>query len=263
MGDLALVALSLALALWMALAFPTVRGRLGAAIFALVGLALLLARFVPIGHWGFSLLFYIFAALTLLAAVCAVSFRHPIYCAVWFGVMFLGTSGLLLLAGAQFLAAATLIVYAGAILVIFLFVLMLAQPEGRAAYDLAINRPLVVALLGMALASLVVGVAVALMGSGDLAELSAAGDRTQGVLQPGHVAAIARTLFSRHVIALEVVGVILLVALVGAAMIVGRAEGFLLGPPRQTVSRAQSGQTSPQVEAPSSAIAQVAGESAS
>jgi NADH-quinone oxidoreductase subunit J len=47
----------------------------------------------------------------------------------------LGTAGLLLLAGAQFLAIATVVVYAGAILVTFLFVLMLAQPEGRAAYD--------------------------------------------------------------------------------------------------------------------------------
>lgn len=253
MGDLALAAIFLALALWMALAFPTARGRLAAAISALVGLALLLARFVPLGHWGFSLLFYLFAAVTLLAATCAVSFRHPIYCAVWFGVMFLGTAGLLLLAGAQFLAAATLIVYAGAILVIFLFVLMLAQPEGRAAYDLAVNRPLTVALIGMVLATLVAGVVIALLGSGELARLSAmAGERNQGVLQPGHVAAIARTLFARHLIALEVVGVILLVALVGAAMIVGRAEGFVLGPPRQIPGQSMAGRGAEPTSSPPS-----------
>ena len=47
----------------------------------------------------------------------------------------LGTAGLFLFQGAQFLAVATIVVYAGAILVTFLFVLMLAQPEGQASYD--------------------------------------------------------------------------------------------------------------------------------
>ena len=47
----------------------------------------------------------------------------------------LGTAGLFLFQGAQFLGVATIVVYAGAILVTFLFVLMLAQPEGHAFYD--------------------------------------------------------------------------------------------------------------------------------
>ncbi len=55
--------------------------------------------------------------------------------------MVLSTSGLFLLAGAQFLAAGTVIVYAGAIIVTFLFVIMLAQMEGRAAYDRAARAP--------------------------------------------------------------------------------------------------------------------------
>ena len=54
--------------------------------------------------------------------------------------MVLSTSGLFLLAGAQFLAAGTVIVYAGAIIVTFLFVIMLAQMEGRAQYDRAARR---------------------------------------------------------------------------------------------------------------------------
>ena len=58
-----------------------------------------------------------------------------VYCAIWFGLSLLGTAGLFLFAGAQFLAVATVVVYAGAILVTFLFVLMLAQPEGKAPYD--------------------------------------------------------------------------------------------------------------------------------
>jgi NADH-quinone oxidoreductase subunit J len=231
MGDLVAVALLLAIALGSALRFPTSRGRLWAAISGALGLGILLARLAPIGHWGFSLLFYLFAATTLVAAVCAVSFRHPVYCAVWFGVVLLGTSGVLLLVGAQFLAVATLLVYAGAILVIFLFVLMLAQPEGRASYDLQLHRPYAVALLGMALATLLAGTVIAVFETGDLQEWAqSSGNRSEGVLQAEHVLALGRTIFTRHLLALEVVGFLLLVALIGASLIVGKAEGIVLGP---------------------------------
>ncbi len=226
MGDLVLVAILFALALGLALGVPSTRSRLAAGILGALGAGLLLARLVPIGVWVYSLLFYLFAAITVVAAVCAVSLRHPIYCAVWFGVMFLGTAGLLLLIGAQFLAVATLVIYAGAILVIFLFVLMFAQPEGRAHYDIMVRRPGVVALVAMAFAALIAGAAIVFLGTGELAKLSApAEERATGVLQPEHVAALAEVLFSRHLIALEVVGIILLVALIGAALIGGRAEG--------------------------------------
>ena len=70
-----------------------------------------------------------------MAAVATISFRSPVYCAIWFGMTLTGTAGLFLLAGAEFLAVATLVVYAGAILVTFLFVLMLAAPEGDSSYD--------------------------------------------------------------------------------------------------------------------------------
>ena len=66
----------------------------------------------------------------------------------------LGTAGLFLFTGAQFLAVATVVVYAGAILVTFLFVLMLAQPEGKAAYD----RVSWEALLSAAAGVVIVGV---------------------------------------------------------------------------------------------------------
>ena len=57
------------------------------------------------------------------------------YCAIWFALTLVGTAGIFMLQGAQFLGVATIVVYAGAILVTFLFVLMLAQPGGDAFYD--------------------------------------------------------------------------------------------------------------------------------
>jgi len=231
MGDLVLVAVLISAAVGISLAVPSTLGRLLASVFGIVGLGILLSRLVPIGHWGFSTFFYFFSLVTLFAAVSTVSTRHPIYCAVWFGVVLLGTSGLLLLAGAQLLAVATLLIYAGAILVIFLFVLMLARPEGGASYDLDVFRPVVVSLVGIVVAVLAAGTAISLLGTGDLLEWSAeVGDRSVGVLQNSHVFAIGQELYQKYLVALEVVAAILLVALIGAALIVGKAEGFILGP---------------------------------
>src|SRR5205085_3546306 len=69
------------------------------------------------------------------AAVAMITSRAPVYSAIWFALSLLGVAGLLFQGGAQFLGVATVVVYAGAIVVTFLFVIMLAQPEGHSAYD--------------------------------------------------------------------------------------------------------------------------------
>ena len=86
---------------------------------------------------------------TVISAVGAITFRNPVYCAIWFGLSLLGVAGLFFFAGAQFLAVATVVVYAGAILVTFLFVLMLAQPEGKASYDRVSWEASISAVAGM------------------------------------------------------------------------------------------------------------------
>ncbi len=70
-----------------------------------------------------------------------ISSRNPVYSALWFAMVVIATAGLFLLASASFLAAGTVIVYAGAIIVTFLFVIMLAQMEGKAVYDRAARTP--------------------------------------------------------------------------------------------------------------------------
>ena len=93
------------------------------------------SRLPWLGPWTADVVFLVLAAVTVVSALGAVTFHNPVYCAIWFGQSLLGTAGLFFVAGAQFLAVATVVIYAGAILVTFLFVLMLAQPKGRAAYD--------------------------------------------------------------------------------------------------------------------------------
>ena len=71
------------------------------------------------------ILFFMFGGVSLIGAIAVISFRHPIYSALSLIVTFFAQAGLFVLLGAHFVAAVQVIVYAGAIMVLFLFVIML------------------------------------------------------------------------------------------------------------------------------------------
>ncbi len=83
------------------------------------------------GHWARDGVFWILAGVTVVAAVGTITLPQPGLLRHLVRAALLGTAGLFLFQGAQFLGVATIVVYAGAILVTFLFVLMLAQPARR------------------------------------------------------------------------------------------------------------------------------------
>ena len=164
-----------------------------------------------------------------MSAAATFTFRNPVYCAILFGLTLLGTAGLFLFDGAQFLAVATVVVYAGAILVTFLFVLMLAQPEGKAAYDRVSWEALLSAALGMLFVGIlsmsVVGVLTAKQEPTEPPiETPTAEQLAENVLVPEHVAAVGAELFGKHLIAIEVAGTLLFAAIVGAAAIVAQGK---------------------------------------
>ncbi len=132
---IAAAAVTGALGLWLMLPRGTSRGRMLGFLLAMVSLGHFASLLWTLGGWGANVLFWTVVGVTLVAAGATVTFRNPVYCAVWFALSLLGTAGLFLIQGAQFLAVATIVVYAGAILVTFLFVLMLAQSSGKAYYD--------------------------------------------------------------------------------------------------------------------------------
>jgi len=82
-----------------------------------------------------DLFFDAFAIVTIASAAAVIVQCNPVYSALYFAITVLGVCGLFLIKSASFLAAATIIVYAGAIIVTFLFVIMLAQQAGLADYD--------------------------------------------------------------------------------------------------------------------------------
>ncbi|HWB01014.1 MAG TPA: NADH-quinone oxidoreductase subunit J [Pirellulales bacterium] len=194
--------------------------------------------FPALGSWAHDGVFLILAVLTVGSAICSVTFRSPVYCAIWFAMTLLGTAGLFFYQGSQFLGVATIVVYAGAILVTFLFVLMLAQPEGHAFYDrVSWEGPLAACAGAVMVGLLTMTFAAAFAPNTEqqgspprygwlepaiAAEAPAA--RNENILATEHVASLGRTLFSTHLIAVEVAGTLLLVALVGAIAIIAHSQ---------------------------------------
>jgi NADH-quinone oxidoreductase subunit J len=218
-----------AIGIWLMLPRGTHRGRAIGVILAFIALGAGASQLPYLGDWLASSMFGLLAGITVISAVATITFRNPVYCAIWFGLMLLGTAALFLMGGAQFLAVATVVVYAGAILVTFLFVLMLAQPEGKAVSDRVSWEALLSATLGMVfvgiLSMAIVGVFTAPPKT-DTTPITSYTEKElrEKVLVSEHVAALGGELFGRHLIAIEVAGTLLLAAVVGAAVIVSQGK---------------------------------------
>ncbi len=215
----------LGLGMWLLLPRGRERGRRLGALVALAGFVVMGTQLPRLAPGADASVFWVLATVTVASCVASVTSRNPVYAAIWFGMALLGTAGLFLYQGAQFLAVATVVVYAGAILVTFLFVLMLAQPEGHAYYDRLSFEALLSAATGAVMVGMLtvsVGQGLEASSSGPVAE--AAGDRATKILADQHVAQLGGELFSRHLVAVEVAGTLLLAALVGAVAMVAHGR---------------------------------------
>jgi NADH-quinone oxidoreductase subunit J len=237
-GMLALATVLGAAGIWLLLPRGGARGRRLGALLGLASLGILAYEMPPLGELGGAVVFYVLAGVTVISAVAAVTFRSPVYCAIWFALSLLGTSGLFLFQGAQFLGVATVVVYAGAILVTFLFVLMLAQPEGDAFYDRISWEGLLSACTGALMVGVLTLTVVGVLRDPDVAlrpvPAFTAEQLDKQVLSSEHMAHLGGELFSRYLIAVEVAGTLLLVALVGAVAIVSQSSKLTGGPSGST-----------------------------
>jgi NADH-quinone oxidoreductase subunit J len=214
-----------------------------------------------LGGLGEEAVFLIVSLVAVVSAAATIVSRSPVYAAIWFALSLTGVAGVLLVLGAQFLGVATIVVYAGAILVMFLFVLMLAQPAGLASYDRVSNEPFLSALAGAVLLgvlSLSIGrlsaggpaccaaparAAAATAADGDALADGAVANRAAAPpaadpLAADQVARLGAELFGRHLVAVEAAGVLLLVALIGAIAIVSRGEAALAAEAAQAAGAA-------------------------
>ena len=159
--------------------------------------------------------FYYLAAASIASAVLAVTRSNPIHSMLWVLALFLHVAGIFVLVGAQFLAAVQVIVYAGAILVFYLFFVMLLDlPSETAASRFGAHWPLAT-LAGAAFALLLVRWQ-------QPALATPPPSATAGAAPMPHVTAVGMTLFTQFALPFEVVSLVLLVAIVGAVVLARR-----------------------------------------
>ena len=161
--------------------------------------------------------FIVLAPLSVISALGMVLSRNAVYSALLLVVNFFCLAGFYVLLEAQFVAAVQVIVYAGAIMVLFLFVLMLLGVESQEALRETIRGQRPAAIL------LSLGLLVAIVGALAAGVFDAAPASLAAANQGGNVEAVGRLLFTRYTFAFETAGVLLVVAAVGA-LVLGKRQ---------------------------------------
>ncbi|QGN53923.1 NADH-quinone oxidoreductase subunit J [Novosphingobium sp. Gsoil 351] len=170
-----------------------------------------------------TLAFYLFSVLVIASAVLVILSRNPVHSVLWLIVAFFNAAGLMVLVGAEFIAMLLVIVYVGAVAVLFLFVVMMLDidfAELRAGF--VKNFPLGIAIALVLLAELVLGLGA--YKAGALA-LGAADGASAAALGASNTAAIGALLYTRYLFLFEAAGIILLVAMIGAIVLTHRQRG--------------------------------------
>jgi NADH-quinone oxidoreductase subunit J len=167
-----------------------------------------------------ALYFWILAATTVVASVLVVGQRNPMYSVVLLIVSFCALSGLYVLLGAPFVAAIQIIIYAGAIMVLFLFVVMLLNvPREEPGPPGLMGRLSPGTLKIGAVLSLILGAEVIWA----LSRVGLAWFALDGTAASvSDVTRIGAELFTRHAFAFEATSILILVAMVGAVVIARR-----------------------------------------
>ena len=170
--------------------------------------------------------FYLFATVVIASAAMVIFARNPVHSVMWLILAFFNAAGLMLLAGAEFIAMLLVIVYVGAVAVLFLFVVMMLDidfAELRAGF---VRYALFGLAIAIALAAeIVIGVAAWSAGKIDLANRIAPIDADTALGQVPNIEAVGLLLYSRYLYLFEAAGFILLVAMVGAIVLTHRKRG--------------------------------------
>ena len=169
-----------------------------------------------------ALAFYVFAFVTMASAAMVVVSRNPVYSVLFLILAFFNAAALFLLLGAEFIAMILVIVYVGAVAVLFLFVVMMLDinleqlREGFLRY-----LPIGAAIGAVLLAEILFGLGVFGSGSGTVTALSNHG---LAAVQVDNTRAIGRVLYTQYFYLFQVAGAVLLVAMIGAIVLTLRSR---------------------------------------
>ncbi|MDB5368198.1 MAG: NADH-quinone oxidoreductase subunit [Rhodospirillales bacterium] len=165
-----------------------------------------------------AIAFYGFSAILLLAAVLVIASRNPVHSVLWLILAFFNAAGLFVLLGAEFVAMILVIVYVGAVAVLFLFVVMMLDVDlselraGFAQYlplGVLIGLVLLVELIFFVISGWTLGPALK----------SAIVAATPDAASVSNTRAIGRLLYTDYVFVFQAAGLVLLVAMIGAIVL--------------------------------------------
>ena len=177
-----------------------------------------------------AIAFYLFAAVVLVSGFMTITSRNPVHSVLWLILAFFNAAGLMLLCGAEFIAMLLVIVYVGAVAVLFLFVVMMLDidfAEMRAGF---VRYAALGALVALVLACEIF-IAVGAWSAGGLQldqRIAPTPDKVPNIEAIGHL------LYSHYLFVFEGAGLVLLVAMIGAIVLTHRARGGVKG---QKISR--------------------------
>ena len=170
-----------------------------------------------------AFVFYLFATVVIAAGVMTIAARNPVHSVLWLILAFFNAAGLMLLVGAEFIAMLLVIVYVGAVAVLFLFVVMMLDvdfAEMRAGF--ARYLPFGALLAVVLLAEIVF--AVAAWNAGGIAVAAKAAPVAVGT---PNIEALGTVLYTRYLFIFEGAGLVLLVAMIGAIVLTHRTRSGL------------------------------------
>jgi NADH-quinone oxidoreductase subunit J len=177
-----------------------------------------------------TIAFYLFAAVLIASAVMTIASRNPVHSVLWLILAFFNAAGLMLIIGAEFIAMLLVIVYVGAVAVLFLFVVMMLEVDFAALREgFARYLPVGVLLAIVLAAEIIFAVGATGAGGVGLAREVAATDP-----DVSNIRAIGQLLYTRYIFLFEIAGLILLVAMVGAIVLTNRPRSGVL---KQNIGR--------------------------
>ena len=165
-----------------------------------------------------AIAFYLMAAVTLASGFGVVSARNPVHSVLWLILSFFSAAGLFVLLGAEFLAMLLVVVYVGAVAVLFLFVVMMLDIDFAALRQGFAQYMPIGLLVAAALAAEMVLVSSAVAGGG--AAKHAIGPAASGTgVSVTNAEAIGRVLYTDYIYFFQAAGMVLLVAMIGAIVL--------------------------------------------
>ena len=161
--------------------------------------------------------FYLFAFVSVAAAFMVIAARNPVHSVLYLILTFFNAAGLFLLTGAEFLAMILLVVYVGAVAVLFLFVVMMLDVDFAELKSGALQYAPIGALVGIVLAAELVVVVAGYSFAPSLG--TAIAQPTPDLAQRHNTAALGDILYTDYVYLFEIAGMVLLVAMIGAIVL--------------------------------------------